>query len=199
MTENLKELVRKAIIGSCHFECALPFNFSDTKPLFIIIKNGQVSMSKEIDALDNEDACMCFFIYFGDNTVPDRYKKGAFVTFRNRYHSFKYVDSEGNVSYSFEDGKFEISGIWQSEYYLRLKFDNKELMSVKVTEENITHLWNCYQIAKKCVEITENDLNREHNSLCRKMESMTIDFNNLNERYKAIATSIKAIADEIEL
>ena len=199
MAENFKELVRKAIIDSCHFECDLPFDFSETKPLFIIIKNGQVSMSKEMDALDNADACMVFYTRFSDNTVPDKFKRGDFVTFRNPINSFRYVDSEGNTSYSLEDGKFELSGIWHSGYYLELKFHNKELMSVKVTEENITHLWNCYQIAKKCVEITENDLNREHNSLCRKMESMTIDFNNLNERYKAIATSIKAIADEIEL
>ena len=199
MAENLKELVRKAIMGSCHFECALPFNFSDTKPLFIKIKNGQVSMSKDMDSLDNADSCMIFYIRFSDNTVPDKFKRGNFVTFRNQINSFIYVDSEGNKSYSFKDGKFEISGIWQCGYYLQLKFHNKELMSVKVTEENINHLWNCYQIAQKCVAITENDLNKDYTTMCRKMESMTIDFNNLNERYKAITTSIKTIADKIEL
>lgn len=47
--------------------------------------------------------------------------------------------------------------------------------------------------------MTEDDLNKEHYNMCRKMESLTKDFDNLNEKYKAIATSIKTIADEVEL
>ena len=98
MAVKLKDLARELILGKCKVEKDLPLEFGKTNPKFILIKDNKVSLSKDIESLDDADECMLFYTYFKDNIVPNKYKKDRFETFRNPYNSFGYIDSKGGIT-----------------------------------------------------------------------------------------------------
>lgn len=191
MTDNLKDLAKSLILGRCKLADDLPLDFANTEPLFIPIKDNKVSLSKDIESLEDADSCMLFFTYFRDNTVPDKYKKGEWVTFRNPYRGFGYIDSKGESSYWYLDDGFEIDGIDNT---CRLKFNDIELMSVSVEEESIKELWNCYLIAKKCLQTQKEEFERGKSELEANIESLSNDYDKLKQRYEIIVDSIDKIA-----
>lgn len=191
MAEKLKELARSLILSRCHLKDDLPLDFSRTKPLFIPIKNNQVSLSEEIESLEDAESCMLFFTYFRDNTVPDKYKKGYWVTFRNPYRGFGYIDSKGESHYWFLDDGFQIDGIDNT---CRLKFNDTELMRVSVSEDSIKELWNCYLTAKKCLQIQREELESAKSELKANIETLSNDYESLKQRYDIIVDSIDKIA-----
>lgn len=196
MADNLKDLARKLILGRCKLKEGWPLDFAATKPLFIPIKNNQVSLSEDLDSLEDAEACMLFFTYFRDNTVPDKYKKDNWVTFRNPYQGFGYIDSKGESHYWFLDDGFQIDGI---DYTCRLKYNDNELMRVDVTEEGIQNLWNCYQIAKKCLKTQREEFESAKSELEANIETLSNDYDKLKQRYEKIVDSIRNIVQLIKL
>lgn len=192
MADNLKDLVKTLIWKSCKLNDDLPLDFEATNPLFIPIKNNQVSLSKEIESLEDADTCMLFFTYFRDNTVPDKNRKGEWVTFRNPYRGFGYIDLQGKSWYNFHDEKFEIDGL--SDGCCRLKYDDTELMRVYVTEDSIKELWNSYLIAKKCLQTQREEFEKNKSELKEKIELLSNNYNKLSQRYETIVDSIDKIA-----
>ena len=192
MADNLKDLVKSLILERCKLENDRTLDFAETNPLFIPIKNDQVSLSKEIESLEDADSCMLFFTYFRENTVPDRYIKGRWVTFRNPHRGFCYIDLQGKSWYSFNDDKFTIDGL--SGDHCRLKIDDTVLMEVYVTEDSIKNLWNCYQIAKKCLQSQREEFENIKSGLEERIESLSNNYDKLKQRYETIVDSIDRIA-----
>lgn len=193
---NLKDLVKEVILGDCKIKEDWPLDFSTTRPLFILIKDNEVSLSKDMDSLEEADECMFFYSYYRDNTVPDRYKQGQYVTFRNERKGFRYIDSKGEPSYWYFDNGFEIVGF--DDYTCRLKYNDIELMRVSVTEENIKDLWNCYLTAKKCLQIKIAELESTKTELEKKLELLTSDYNILSQRHEKVIDSIREIINDSE-
>ena len=190
MAEKLKELARSLILSRCHLKDDLPLDFAQTKPLFIPIKNNQVSLSEEIESLEDAESCMLFFTYFRDNTVPDNYKKGYWVTFRNPYRGFGYIDSKGESHYWYLDDGFQIDGFDNT---CKLKYNDNILMRVDVTEEGIQNLWYCYQIAKKCLKTQREELESAKSELESNFEALSNDYDKLKQRYEKIVGLIDKI------
>lgn len=190
MADNLKDLVKSLILERCYLKNR-PLDFATTNPLFIPIKNNQVSLSSEIESLEDADSCMLFFTYFRDNTVPDKYRKGGWITFRNPYSGFGYIDSKKEKSYVYYDDGFEISGINNS---LRLSFNYEELMNVSVTEESVKELWNCYLIAKKCLQTQKEKFESTKSELEGKIELLSKDYETLKQRHEKIVKAINEVA-----
>ena len=195
MADNLKDLARKLILGRCKLKEGYPLDFSKTEPLFIPIKNNQVSFSEDLDSLDDAESCMLFFTYYRDNTILDNYKKDNWITFRNPYKGFGYIDSRGESHYSYSDEGFEIDSF---DYICRLRYNYDELMRVDVTEEGIQNLWNCYQIAKKCLKTQREQLESAKSELEANIETLSNDYDKLKQRYEKIVDSIGNIVQLIK-
>jgi len=181
MDDGLKELVKSYILERSNLNKDWPLVCADTNPLFIPIKNNQVSLSEEIESLEDADSCMLFFTYYKDK-LGDRWP------YINPYREFKYIDLKRISYWYYDDDGFEIGGL--SGNSLLLKYDATELMKVSVTEDNIKNLWNCYQIAKKCLKIQREELESAKSELEKNIETHSNDYESLKQRYENLLVEL---------
>lgn len=171
MTKKLKDLAKSLILEKSSLDIASSLDFEETDPLFIPIKNNHVSLSKKIESLEDADACMVFYTFFRNDTVPDKLVKGKMETIRIPQRGFGYIDpKQGEMSLLYFDNGFSICALYDNT--LQLQFYGVELMSIIISKKSITDLWDCYQIAKKCISIKQKNFEKGRKVMQKKINTM---------------------------
>ena len=195
MEQSLIEIARKVISETC-----VGVDLSKHKPIYIPIKDNQITVSLNINSLKKADECMLLLPYRWDNTVPNRYGTGT-VTFINTLRKLVSIDNEGDVyHYGYpKDSPLQIgcecTG-FGSNVKIYLKYNGTTLYRnkhISPTVEDFHDIWNHYQASKKIMDIMVKDFEDERFELQSKLEEMTNKCSALKKKNKALKDSIKEI------
>ena len=92
-------------------------------------------------------------------------------TIRIPQRGFGYIDpKQGEMSLLYFDNGFSICALYDNT--LQLQFYGVELMSIIISKKSIIDLWDCYQIAKKCISIKQKNFEEGRKVMQKKINSM---------------------------